>query len=309
MDSRLFNLMTARSAQELPPTADKPQPKKENVMYAYPRNYIPVDKNMLRRFAPNLDLTTLTKVEPLLAKLDKLSVISRPFLLRLVSGMVDETTGINDTGEFYELIAQRFGYHRWKKMEKQRTSLEKAKEAAEANRLIVREIEKKASTSHIAETKSKRNTPFQSRAVFIQQLFHENTVYLLAIEEVLKTYSDEHLDEANRRYEKRVKLSNEELQASFGMFFKVILHLPEVKARVVSVEDIKKLARMLFFWHFRRFITPSVMVPICKKLPRQYRIDRYHSWMISGLTQMECDDDITPLDFYADIDEEEEDAE
>jgi len=132
---------------------------------------------------------------------------------------------------------------------------------------------------------------------FVEFYFYQEPAILEAIEDLLTAYSDEHLDEAMRRYKARnepgapeYRLDGEEVWLSFGIFIRAVRALEILKELVVDDTSLKRLARMLYCWHFRRLLSPQIMVTNCKRIPRRYRTKAYKNMYFNSLDQVQEDE-------------------
>ena len=132
---------------------------------------------------------------------------------------------------------------------------------------------------------------------FVEFYFYQETDILVAIEDLLKVYADEHLDEAMRRYKARnepgapeYRMGGEEVWLSFGIFIRAVRRLEVLKELVVDDQSLKRLARMLYCWHFRRLLDGQIMITNCKRIPRRYRTLAYKNMYFNSLDQVQEDE-------------------
>lgn len=132
---------------------------------------------------------------------------------------------------------------------------------------------------------------------FVEFYFYQETDILVAIEDLLKVYADEHLDESMRRYKARnepgapeYRMGGEEVWLSFGIFIRAVRRLEVLKTLVVDDQSLKRLARMLYCWHFRRLLDGQIMITNCKRIPRRYRTLAYKNMYFNSLDQVQEDE-------------------
>ena len=132
---------------------------------------------------------------------------------------------------------------------------------------------------------------------FIEFYFYQQPAILEAIEELLKEYADEYLDEAMRRYKARnepgapeYRMGGEEVWLSFGIFIRAVRRLEVLKQVVADDPSLKRLARMLYCWHFRRLLDSQIMITNCKRIPRRYRTNAYKNMYFNSLDQVQEDE-------------------
>lgn len=132
---------------------------------------------------------------------------------------------------------------------------------------------------------------------FIESYFYQQPEILGAIEDLLKEYADEYLDEAMRRYKARnepgapeYRMDGEEVWLSFGIFIRAVRRLEVFKQVTVDDQSIKRLARMLYCWHFRRLLASQIMITNCKRIPRRYRTNAYKNMYFNSLDQVQEDE-------------------
>ena len=186
-------------------------------------------------------------------------------------------------------VAQAMGHRSWDTLRNQRfkeTEIsDKIKRMHDHDRLMQKQLAEKGRKVYKAPTNHDQ---------FVEFYFYNQPEILGAIEELLKEYADEHLDEAMRRYKARnepgaleYRMSGEEVWLSFGIFIRAVRRLEVFKKVQVDDLSLKRLARMLYCWHFRRLLAAQIMITNCKRIPRRYRTVAYKNMYFNSLDQVD----------------------
>lgn len=145
-----------------------------------------------------------------------------------------------------------------------------------------------------------KRAPSEPRSVpvFVEFFFHIDTTYLKVAEELLPTYSDNVLVDVLPHSFGRVIMSPEQYNDSFGSFLTKFLGHPEVKGTVEPRDDLKRLAKMLYTWHFRGFIPPGLLISQVRLIPRTYRVESYGNAFTRNKEQLagQANDEVEYID-------------
>ena len=171
-----------------------------------------------------------------------------------------------------DVIGIRRGYSGWKGL------IERVhcKESANNERLKLAELRREL-------------TPKREVKDFKHYFFWINRSYLEQIVATIDTYDDMFLERAKENPDNR--LDEDDFYRSFGIFFRRIIALK--MDTDVDLNLIKRLARMLFVWHNRRYIKSHIVVRSCRSLPKRYRIETYGTTFTDMLSP---EDDFNEID-------------
>lgn len=171
-----------------------------------------------------------------------------------------------------DVIGIRMGYSGWKGLNKRVYCQESANNA----RLSLAERRRKLA-------------PKREVKDFTHYFFWMNRSYLEQIVATIDTYDDMFLERAKENSDNR--LDEDDFYRSFGIFFRRIIAL-KIDTDV-DLNLIKRLARMLYVWHNRRYIKSHIVARNCRSLPKRYRIETYGTAFTGKLSP---EDDFEEID-------------
>jgi hypothetical protein len=270
--------------------------------YTYLRGCHGGSKKVDKLFSKDVSPELQARIDAQLEFFKDRELLGQAVFARIIAEMDKALPELN-TSEVLDRAAVAFGYVGWNNMKKKNLPDHLAKEALRNRKNIQGQQDRaKAYKARLLKVPT-------DYTKLVPLLFHRNTVYLEAIEKLLTTYQDEYLDESLRKYLLRFtkypdfKMTMEETFESFGQFLNSVRKLDEVFENPIEADGLKKFARMLYCWHFRRFIPTDFMVRHCKHLPRKYRAAAYKNQYDNSLGEEYTDGpDYSDVDFAADDD-------
>ena len=251
--------------------------KKPKKVFYYGRRPIPLQPEQIARLRPVLDdKVDFIEVELALENLDDKFYVAATFCERIIIHMRDQLGVSREDGEL--LIALRLDQPNVKALKKSR----RAEEYYKGKLAQMREHQKRME-DQAWEKERKKNNPLARTgegnyglmgAEFgMRYFFEEQTQFLHAIEDLLKTHIDEYLQIAVDAYPLG-KMEWIQYHYSFEEFWRKVSRLntmDEVDFSEPGAKSVRRLANYLFTWNFRRYIDGQIIGRHARFLPRLYR--------------------------------------
>lgn len=247
--------------------------KNQPVFYLRPGKSHVVNRSKFRNVVlePHIDKTA---VEDILEKIRKRAYISQSLMGRFVHCVWrDLGVGYDDA---VSLVWQALGWPGPADITKSCVVKEhKLKETMEQRKVHEKMMEQQQ------EEKARKNVLSRTGAGYYglmgaefgrNYFFNENTECLHALEELLKDYNNEHIQEGVDHYPR--KMSWEEYHLAFGQFWHAVIQLNKAKGisfKEAGIESVRKLAHYLFTWNFRRYLEDEIVRRYARFLPPLYR--------------------------------------